>query len=263
MNAPLFSDLVINGETVPQQLIAAEAQNHPAPKSKPGMAWRKAAEALAIRTLLLQEAVRRGIPPAQQEVAPGRLETKEEALIRGLLDTVVETDPPDEDAIRAEWARVPDRFRTPPLWEASHILCACNPEDEVDNRNALDRASALIGEVLFNPRRFAAIAMRESDCGSKDAGGSLGQIRPGDMTPEFEAVLRTLSPEEVTAEPILTRHGWHVVRLDAVSEGQPLPFEAVRQKIADALEKAAWAREAHAFVGQLVQNASISGVDLR
>ena len=56
MTMALFPDVVVNGETIPSAAIAAEAQNHGAPRDKPGIAWRKAAQALTIRALLLQEA---------------------------------------------------------------------------------------------------------------------------------------------------------------------------------------------------------------
>ena len=46
---PLLTDVTVNGEVIPAALIAAEAQNHPAPPGKPGLAWRAAAEALAVR----------------------------------------------------------------------------------------------------------------------------------------------------------------------------------------------------------------------
>ena len=68
---------------------------------------------------------------------------------------------------------------------------------------------------------------------------------------------------EITAAPVLTRHGWHVIRMDAVAIGDVLPFSAVRGKIADAMEKAAWARAARDFVSQLAQGAEISGADLK
>ena len=86
MNIPLFPDVVVNGETIPSAAIAAEAQNHNAPKDKPGIAWRKAAQALAIRALMLQEARTRGLEADPEELAPGRFETEDEALIRTLLD---------------------------------------------------------------------------------------------------------------------------------------------------------------------------------
>lgn len=263
MSAPLFPDLIVNGETVPRRVIAAEAQNHPAPRNKPGLAWRRAADALAVRTLLLQEARRRGLEPDPQEVGTGRFETAEEALIRALLEEAVPAAAPAPDAVEAEWARDPARFRAPPLWEVSHILCAADGQDSEAGRRARARAEAVLARALENPDGFARLAQRESDCSSKASGGSLGQVGPGDIVPEIEAVVRTLREGEVAAAPVATQYGWHVVRLDAAAEGRVLPFETVRRKIADAMEKAAWTRAAQAFVGELVRNASISGADLR
>ena len=102
MNMALFPDVVVNGEIIPSAAIAAEAQNHAAPKDKPGIAWRKAAQALAIRTLLLQEARARGLEPDPEELAPGRWETEDEALIRALLDEAVTPAPVTDADIRAE-----------------------------------------------------------------------------------------------------------------------------------------------------------------
>ena len=51
--------------------------------------------------------------------------------------------------------------------------------------------------------------------------------------------------------------------MDALALGQVLPLAAVRARIAEALEKAAWAREARRFVDQLVQSADIEGADLK
>ncbi|WP_371054623.1 peptidylprolyl isomerase [Rhodosalinus sp. K401] len=263
MNAALFPDLVVNGETVPHTVIAAETQNHPGPKGKPGIAWRKAANAVAVRTLLLQEARRRGLSPDPAEIGPGRFETDEEALIRGLLETAVTSEAPIESDIRTEWERDPQRFRSPPLWEVSHVLVACDPRDDRATATARERAADLARRAQDNPRGFAKLAQEHSDCGSKSSGGALGQLGPGDTVPEFEAALRSLAEGEITPEPVLTRHGWHVIRVDAVAQGAVLPFEAVRGKISDAMEKAAWARSARHYINQLVASAEISGADLR
>jgi peptidyl-prolyl cis-trans isomerase C len=262
MERALFPDLIVNGEAVPHATIAQEAQNHSAPSGKPGIAWRKAMDALAIRTLLLQEARRRGLAAKPAEVAAGRFETEEEALVRGLLDDAIDVTAPDEDAVRAEWLKDPSRFRTQPLWEVSHILCACDPTDETARNGALDRATVLTKLAKDNRKRFAGLASSESDCGSKANGGALGQLGPGDTVPEFEAALRELGEGEITAEPVLTRYGYHVIRLDAVAEGPVLPFEAVRPKILEAMEKAAWAEAARDFVNQLIAESDISGARL-
>jgi parvulin-like peptidyl-prolyl isomerase len=123
MNMALFPDVVVNHETIPSAAIAAEAQNHSAPKDKPGIAWRKAA-------------------------------------------------------------------------------------------------------------------------------------------PEFEAALRTLEEGKITPTPVLSRHGWHIIRLNATAPGQVLPYETVRPKIAQALEKAAWARASRDFIETLAKGAQITGASL-
>lgn len=261
MNAALFPDVVVNGETIPSAAIAAEAQNHSAPKDKPGIAWRKAAQALAIRALLLQEARRRGLTPDPLELSPGRFETEDEALIRALLDQALIIAPVTEDAVRTEWARDPERYRSAPLWDVSHILCACDPRDEAERSAAEARALALLARLDGDAKGFAARA-RDSDCASKASGGHLGQLGPGDTVPEFEAALRTLAEGAISPAPVLSRHGWHIIRLNATAPGQVLPYETVRPKIAQALEKAAWARASRRFVEHLARSARISGASL-
>ena len=258
MNIALFPDVTVNGETIPQAAIAAEAQNHTAPKDKPGIAWRKAAQALAIRALLLQEARARGLAADPEELSPGRVETEDEALIRALLDEALTIAPVTEEAIRAEWARDPGRYRSAPLWDVSHILCACDPRDDAESAMAGSRAQAILARLKGDAKGFTSAA-RESDCGSKAAGGHLGQLGPGDTVPEFEAALRTLTEGGMTPTPVLSRHGWHIIRLNATAQGQVLPYETVRPKIAQALEKAAWARASRGFVETLAKGATITG----
>ena len=259
--AAIGSDLIVNGERIEASKIAEEAQNHVSPKNKPGVAWRKAAQALAIRALLLQAARSRGLTPAPEELAPGRVETEEEALIRVLLDEALSIAPVTEETIRAEWAKDPDRYRSAPLWDVSHILCACDPRDEEERMAAEARARALLTRLDGDARSFA-LAARESDCGSKASGGHLGQLGPGDTVPEFEAALRDLAEGAMTPTPVLSRHGWHIIRLNATAPGQVLPYETVRPKIAQALEKAAWARASRDFVETLAKGAQITGASL-
>lgn len=255
------TELVVNGERIDTRKIAEETQNHVSPKHKPGLAWRKAAQALAIRTLLLQEARARGLDAAPQELAPGRIETDDEALIRVLLDEALTIVPVTEDAVRAEWAKNPQRYRSAPLWDVSHILCACDPRDDAARSMAEARAKAMLEKLDGDAKGFA-LAARESDCGSKASGGHLGQLGPGDTVPEFETALRILPENGMTPVPVLSRHGWHIIRLNAMAPGQVLPYESVRQKIAQALEKAAWACAARGFVESLAAGATITGASL-
>jgi len=261
MKRALFPEIIVNGEIIDAGVIATEAQNHAAPKGKPGLAWRKAAQALVIRTLLLQKAQARKLKVTPADLGNKRFETAEEALIRGLLEMEVNVDPPSEEVVTAIWEKDPTKFRSPPLWEASHILCMAEPSDADASEAAFIRAKALTKIALENPKGFGRLAASESECSSKDNFGALGQLGPGDTVPEFEAALEKLSVGEITTTPVRTRFGYHVIRLDAKAEGKVLPFEAVRPRITEALEKAAWAKSAQRFTQQLVASADVKGID--
>jgi peptidyl-prolyl cis-trans isomerase C len=263
MNAPLFPEITVNGETIPSAAISAEAQNHLAPKGKPGLAWRKAARALALRKLLLEEATRRGIQAVPAAVGPGLTETQDEAQIRALLDEALQVTPPVEADLVAVWQKDPERYRSPPLWEASHILCAADPTDPDAVHAAHLRALAAHATLTADARAFGRLAKEVSDCASKANGGMLGQLVPGDCVPEFESALRELTLGQISASPVRSRFGWHIIRLDACAKGQVLPYAAVRARLAEAAEKAAWTRAAHDFAEALMAAADVKGVDFQ
>lgn len=258
---PLMPDVVVNGVAIPAARIAVEAQNHPAPKGKPGLAWRAAARALALRELMLQEARARGLVPAPCDLAPGLRETDEEAVIRQLLEQSVVPGPVDEAALRAAYDAAPDRYRAPPLWEVAHILFAAAETDAAARAEARRQAEATLADLRARSGRWDDLARDRSACPSGKEGGRLGQIGPGDTLPAFEAALRAMQAGEV-AGPVETRFGFHLIRLDAVAGGAVLPFEAVLPRLREAAEKVAWVRASRDYAAGLLARATIEGVRL-
>ncbi|MCY3879818.1 MAG: peptidylprolyl isomerase [Rhodobacteraceae bacterium] len=257
---PLFSDLSVNGSVITVKEIAAEAQNHRAPEGKPGLAWRAAAKSLVIRELLLQEAARRRIDASPQKLGNGRRETDAEAIIRQLTEAAIKPSPPSPDEVKAAYDAQPELFRSPTLSEASHILIAV--PDPGKEQEAEARAVRLLKELRKDAACFGRLAREHSACSSASSGGALGQLSEGDLVPEFEEAMRLLAPGEIADSPVRTRYGFHIVRLDARAEGQVLPFESVRERINDALEKASWASAGRDFIQGIVARAEISGIDM-
>ncbi len=255
---PLLPPVFVNGIEISAERIANEAQNHPAPKEKPGLAWKAAARALAIRELMLQEARARGLTPDPVEVAPGQVETGDEALIRQLSEVAIQPAPADEAELRRVYDAQPDRFRAPSLYEAAHILFP--RQDDMATLRA--QTDAVLAELRANPRRFGELARDHSACSSKDNGGLLGQLGQGDTVAEFEAALETLHEGQIS-DPVETRFGLHLIRLDARARGEVLPFDAILPRLRDAHAKAAWARAAARFTADLVAKARIEGVQLQ
>lgn len=258
---PSSSAVTVDGVEITHAAISTEAQQHPA--ASPAEAFRLAAEALVVRQLLLAEAGRLGLVATPERDERGRIETAEDALIRILLDTQVTTPTAGEAECRRYYEARQDRFSTGDMWEAHHILLPLPANASAENvRSAASLAGSIIAELAANPGRFAVLARQHSACPSREVGGSLGQVTPGSTVPEFEAALIRLSPGEIASEPVRSRFGFHIMRLDHAFPGRRLPFEAVRERIAVHLEASSWSRGVSQLIGVLAERARITGIML-
>jgi peptidyl-prolyl cis-trans isomerase C len=250
----------LNGVVLPSHMIAAEAQHHPA--STPAASFKTAARALIVRTLLLEEAKRHSISAEPEFVAPGKRETDDDAQIRALIEALVPVTEPDEEHCRAFYEADPSRFRGPDLFEASHILFVADPRDSEIYAAAAARAVAIIDELARSPGRFESLARECSQCESRATGGRLGQITSGETVPEFERALEHLEEGQVAPQPVRSRFGVHVLRLDARASGKTLPFDYVHERISLFLAEKSWRRDVAKFVEGLVVKARIEGLDM-
>jgi peptidyl-prolyl cis-trans isomerase C len=242
------------------EAIAREMQNHPG--GDPEQAWREAARALAVRELLLAEARRLGLDLAPASIDDDQAETAEESLLGALLERALAPAAPTDEECRRVYETQQARLVTPTLFEASHILIEPAGDDEAAWAAAEAEAGALIELVGDDPGVFAEAAAARSACPTASQGGSLGQVRRGELAPPVQAALEALAEGAVAPEPVRSRFGWHVVRLARRIEGGPLPFEAVRERIRDMLEARAWALDAARYVAELAAAAEIEGVEL-
>jgi peptidyl-prolyl cis-trans isomerase C len=250
----------VNGVVVPRDAIAREVQQHPAPTPLAG--WKEAARALAVRELLLQEAKRLGISTEAMADDAGRRETDEEAAIRALIEREVTVPEPDESACRRYYEQNRRRFRSVDIYEAAHILIAANARDRDAYGTAREKAAEVLAQIVQEPSRFGAIARDLSDCPSGAQDGNLGQITEGQTTPEFENALKALAPGSMCDQPVATRYGFHIVRLDRKIDGRELPFEVVAQQIANYLSESVRRRASAQYIARLAARATVTGIEL-
>lgn len=250
----------VNGRMIASADIARETQHHAS--ADPDEAWEGAARALAIRELLRQEAERLAIDAAPIEDDEGRRETVDEARLRALLEREVVVPRADEATCRRYYVSNRGHFRSPDLFEVAHILLPAAPGDTTARDAARRAAQALIAELRERPNVFASLCASHSACPSREQGGNLGQIGPGQTVAEFELALSRMAPGAVHGEPVETRYGLHVVRLDRRIDGRELPFELVRQRIADYLDESVERRALQQYVAVLASRAVVAGVDL-
>ncbi|MSQ92534.1 MAG: molecular chaperone SurA [Gammaproteobacteria bacterium] len=93
---------------------------------------------------------------------------------------------------------------------ARHILL--RPNEVQDDATTRQRLTALRDRILAGEDFGALASVTSEDPGSASRGGDLGWSSPGTFDPEFEAVLATLEPDQIS-EPFRTQFGWHIIQL--------------------------------------------------
>jgi len=257
---PKGQGVKVNGIAIPRDLIAREVQHYPS--RTPLEAWKAAAQALAVRELLLQEARRLDVSGAPTTDEDGRRETAEEATLRELIAREVRTPYADAATCRRFYEQNLQRFRATNIYEAAHILFAADKADAAGYAQARAAAEATLAILRKDQSQFSTLAAAHSACSSASQGGNLGQITAGQTTPEFEQALFALEPGTIASEPVATRYGFHIVRLDRKHEGRSLPFELVADRIASYLQEAVQRRALAQYIARLAGAAHVEGVEL-
>jgi peptidyl-prolyl cis-trans isomerase SurA len=137
--------------------------------------------------------------------------------------------------------------------KARHILIKPSEimtDEEAHEFVAKLRARALAGED------FADLAKEYSqDIGSAQEGGELGWTMPGQMVPEFEAVMNKTAVDQIS-EPVHTQFGWHILKVEGRRE-QDMTNEATRAKAMDYVHQRKYQEELDAWLRQIRDEAFV------
>ena len=108
-------------------------------------------------------------------------------------------------------------------------------EEEVHARHILvpdEPTGKKITAELKKGGDFAALSKQYSkDPGASQQGGDLGFFKKHDMVPEFASAAFTLKDGEVTANPVQTQFGWHVIQVIERRHVPPPAFEDARDDL--------------------------------
>jgi len=77
---------------------------------------------------------------------------------------------------------------------------------------------------------FAELAKNHSEGPSKDQGGYLGKFQQGQMVKPFSDKAFSMSAGEIS-EPVKTRFGWHIIKVESVNEASTRSLDESRDEI--------------------------------
>jgi peptidyl-prolyl cis-trans isomerase C len=130
-----------------------------------------------------------------------------------------------------------ERFESPELRTARHILITVNP-DYVENTRvaAVARMQEVAERLRGRANRFHDMARRYSECPTAMEGGRLGEVRRGTLYPELDAELFRLREGEVSGI-VETEIGLHILLCEKIKPGRRTSFSKAAPKIRAILEE--------------------------
>ena len=240
----------VNQVAITEQQILGEMQYHPAASQREAMI--KAAESLVVSELVRQRAQQLGLV-LQEDGEDSEL------LLEQLLQRELALPQASEQDCFTYYQANPARFISSPRIQLQHILIAAAPDDDMARINARQQAEKILIDLHLGGD-FTRLALQHSACPSKQSAGDLGVICRGDTVPELERQLLRL-PLGLHGAPLESRYGFHVVKVNHISPGEPLAFEQVKNRIADYLQARVKHKAIAQFIQQLINQADIEGFD--
>lgn len=121
-------------------------------------------------------------------------------------------------------------------------------EPEVHARHILVATEAQADDVIKQLKAgadFATLAKKVStDKETAQAnGGDLGWFKKGDMLPEFSNAAFSMKKGEISAQPVHTRYGWHVIQVLDTRVSPPPSFDSVKDQLRQGIIQAAVRKE--------------------
>ncbi|MGF6856171.1 peptidylprolyl isomerase [Paraburkholderia sp. CI3] len=241
--APAFAQniAVVNGTPIPKSRADALIQQlvHQGQQDTPQL-QQAVREELVNREILMQEALRRGLPN-RPDVKAQIAVAQQTVVLRALIEDFVKNNQPTDAEITARYnALVKDAGGKE--YHLHHIL--------VDNEQ---QAKDLIAKIKAGAS-FEALAKQYSkDPGSGKNGGDLDWSDPKAYVPEFADAAMHLQKGQMTDTPVHTQFGWHIIRVDGIRAVTPPPLEQVRAQIVQQIQQ----EKLQAFEENLRKNAKI------
>lgn len=142
-----------------------------------------------------------------------------------------------DEQVKAYFDAHPEKFMTPPTYDARHILVGNKPEGAEKARTPEEVEARVkeVQEALAKGATFESLVEKYSDdpgkldATGKSTGGLYTGVRKGQFVPEFEAAALKQELGKV-GEPVKTQYGVHLIKVEKRTEAQPQLFDTVKDQ---------------------------------
>jgi peptidyl-prolyl cis-trans isomerase D len=126
-----------------------------------------------------------------------------------------------EDDIQDYYESNPEKFKSPKTVEARHILIKLGPDANAEEVESARQRIETVFEMAKEGQEFAELAKKYSEGPTKTQGGNLGAFRREAMVKPFADKAFSMKAGEIS-EPVRTRFGWHIIKVEKVNPEKTL-----------------------------------------
>ncbi|HEX7387281.1 MAG TPA: peptidylprolyl isomerase [Castellaniella sp.] len=218
MTMPVYAkDLAtVNGQAITQEkfdqfvslLVAQGAQDTPQLRTQ-------VKQEMINRLVAVQAAEKLGLqkdPAVQQETELAQ----QSILVRALMSKYLKDHPVSDADLQKEYDTLKAQQANKVEYKVRHILV----KDESE-------AKSIIKAIKAKKITFEAAAKKDSiDTGSGKNGGELGWGPASNYVPEFAKAVESMKKGQLSAAPVQTQFGWHIIQ---VEDERPVAFPSFEE----------------------------------
>jgi peptidyl-prolyl cis-trans isomerase C len=213
---------VVNGKIISEELFEAYLRQRKT-KLPAGSKRQRLLDELINFELVIQDALAKGLDK-KPDIATELQLQRRNILANAAFREYVNKNPLSDEQMRKDYeSRMGDLTLTE--YKLRHILT----EDEASAKEALAE--------LDKGTDIVKLAKKYSSDPSASDGGDLGWQSAPDVLPPIRDKIKNLKKGEHVNEVVKTRYGWHVVYLEDRRDTPPPPFEEVKDRVRNILQR--------------------------
>lgn len=170
--------------------------------------------------VLAQDGAKKGLGAGEVELELGLLKTQ--LLARAALKSYQDKNPVTDEQAKVMYDQQVKGLGNKE-YQARHILV----DDEAQAKELITKLKA--------GAKFEELAKVSKDTGSAAQGGDLGFANPANYVKPFADALLALKKGELTASPVKSEFGFHVIELTDVRDAKPPAFDEVKAQIKEGM----------------------------
>jgi peptidyl-prolyl cis-trans isomerase D len=165
-----------------------------------------------------------------------------------------------QEALSEYYQQNIDEFRTEKTVQARHILFKVEEGGDPTVDEEKKALAAKVAGMAKSGKSFEQLARQYSEGPTRDKGGLLGTFKRDAMVQPFADAAFSMNAGDIS-EPVRTRFGWHIIKVEQVNEAATESLEEASPKIQNKLQRKR-SRQKALESAELVYDSVFDGDDL-